>query len=232
MKHLIAAILCAVSLTASAQGVAIYGTDGSRMDIPSSQISSIEFYDKTVLPLTQPEGVDAVDLGLSVRWATCNVGAATPDQPGGHFAWGEVEEKEEYTWETYFDAECEATGLGICGDAHYDVAAAAWGGQWRLPSLDEVQELCDRCTWTWTTQNGHTGCKVVGPSGASIFIPAAGTRQGTKLYLDSAYGSLMTGQLDATNHYYVRSLVFFSDGQHWLDTNLRDFGQSARAVCN
>lgn len=231
MKHILCSIaLFLTSICASAQGVAIFGTDGNRLDIPQSQIRSIEFYETTVLPLTQPADADAVDLGLSVRWATCNVGATRPEEAGAYFAWGEVSEKEEYTWATYFDADCNATQSGISGTATYDAAAAAWGGQWRLPSLAEVQELCDRCTWTWTEQEGHCGCTVTGPNGNSIFLPAAGTRQGTTLYLNGAYGSLLTGTLDTTNHYYNRSLVFYSTSEHWIDTNLRDYGQSVRPV--
>lgn len=232
MKRLLCNIaLFLTSLCAAAQGVAIYGTDGTRLDIPQSQIQSIEFFETTVLPLTQPADADAVDLGLSVRWATCNVGATKPEEAGAYFAWGEVAEKEEYSWATYFDADCSTTGAGICGTADYDAAAAAWGGQWRLPSLAEVQELCDRCSWTWTEQEGHAGCTVTGPNGNSIFLPAAGTRQGTALYLNGSYGSLLTGTLDTTNRYYNRSLVFYSTSEHWIDTNLRDYGQSVRAVC-
>lgn len=232
MKHLLCSIaLLFTSLCASAQGVAIYGTDGTRIDIPKSQISSIEFYEKTVLPLSQPEDVEAVDLGLSVRWASCNVGAQKTEDPGAYFAWGEVAEKEDYSWATYFDADCNTATPGICGNASYDAAAAAWGGQWRLPSLAEMQELCDRCTWTWTDQDGQHGCLVTGPSGASIFIPAGGTRQGSSLYLQGIYGSLLTGTLDADNRFYERSLVFYSTSEHWIDTNLRDYGQNIRPVC-
>lgn len=230
MRQLILTIFALLSLGASAQGVVIYGTDGSRLEISQSQISSIEFYEAAPLPLTQPDDVEMVDLGLSVAWASCNVGAQRPEDCGAYFAWGETAEKEDYNWQTYFDADCSTVLTGICGRADLDPAAAAWGGAWRLPSLAEMQELCDRCTWTWEDRDGQTGCRVTGPSGASIFLPAAGTRQGTQLYLAGAFGSYLTGAIDTDNAFYARSLVFHPEASHWLDAHLRDYGQCVRAV--
>lgn len=90
---------------------------------------------------------ECVDLGLSVKWATCNVGASSPGEYGDLFTFGEIAGGE---------------------------AMANWGGDWRMPNESEIRELTDNCTWTWTTQDGHNGYKVTGPSGESIFLPAAG----------------------------------------------------------
>ena len=128
------------------------------------------------------------------------------------------------------DSDCTALRSSISGTLN-DAAYVAWGDQWRLPSLVEMQELCDRCTWTWCDEDGVTGCRVTGPSGASIFLPAAGVRQGGTGYLSNSYGSYLSGNADATNCYYARSLVFYKDASHWIDTSLRDYGQVARAVC-
>lgn len=217
--------------SAFAQNVTVYSKDGSRTDFKEGEVLSIDFNAPERQPVSAPDNVESVDLGLSVKWATCNVGAKSPEEPGAYFAWAEKAEKSDYNWATYFDTNCETPLEAICGMTDYDVAAAEWGGDWRLPTLAEMQELCDRCTWTWSEQNGHKGCLVTGPSGASIFLPAAGTRQGTQLYLAESYGSFLTGTRDEGNHFYARSLVFFSTSEHWIDTNLRDYGQSVRAVC-
>ena len=62
----------------------------------------------------------------------------------------------------------------ISGNSQYDAATANWGGSWRMPKSTELKELIDNCTWTWTTQNGVNGYKVIGTNGNSIFLPAAG----------------------------------------------------------
>ncbi len=122
-------------------------------------------------------GHEAVDLGLSVKWAMCNVGADKPSDYGDHFAWGEITTKAEFT-----DENCKALGesLGsicgnsICGNAQFDAATANWGGSWRLPTKTEIEELIKRCKWTWTLRGVHNGALVTGPNGNSIFLPAAG----------------------------------------------------------
>lgn len=232
MKYLLTSFLLTFSfLSAAAQSVYIYSKDGGRIDFPEGEVVGIEFAENAKFPLTAPADVAMVDLGLSVRWASCNVGAQCPEDAGVHLAWGELEEKASYSWSTYFDPDCEAPLPSISGRDEYDVAAAAWGGTWRLPTMAEMQELSDRCSWQWTTQNDVPGCLVTGPSGNSIFLPAAGVRQGTALHLDGSYGSLMTGSRDSDNRFYARSLVFFSSADHWIDTCLRDYGQSVRPVC-
>ena len=115
-----------------------------------------------------------VDLGLSVKWATCNVGASRPGDYGKYYAWGEVvsmEEGNESDSRLYVKSKSD-----IRGNSTYDAARANWGGDWRLPTKAECQELLANCTWEWTTQNGHNGYKVTGPNGNSIFLPAAGCR--------------------------------------------------------
>ena len=119
-------------------------------------------------------GHEYVDLGLpsGLKWATCNVGATTPEEYGNYYAWGETISKTEYTKEN-----CVTYGVdidSISDNADYDAARANWGSTWRLPTDPELFELQDNCIWRWTTQNGVVGMKVIGPNGNSIFFPAAG----------------------------------------------------------
>ena len=123
-----------------------------------------------------------VDLGLSVKWATCNVGASRPEEYGSYFAWGETKEKRKYPWNnrvTY------GKGFGdIAGNSYYDAATANWGSKWRMPTAAEIGELVDKknCTWEWTTQGGHKGYRVTSKkNGNSIFLPAVGIRYETSL---------------------------------------------------
>lgn len=121
------------------------------------------------------DGHDYVDLGLSVKWATCNIGASSPGEYGEYFAWGETTPKSKYTERNC--KTCKKKIDDIAGNPKYDAARANWGGSWRMPTEDEMQELIDNCEWIWATQNGHYGCKVASKiNGNSIFLPLAGLR--------------------------------------------------------
>ena len=122
-----------------------------------------------------------IDLGLpsGTKWACCNVGATTPEGYGGYYAWGETEEKSEYSWENYIHCDgsigtCHDLGTYIAG-TQYDVAHVKWGGKWQMPSPEHIMELLDNCSFTWTSSNGVNGAYFTGPSGYAIFIPASGS---------------------------------------------------------
>ena len=132
------------------------------------------------------KGHEYVDLGLSVKWATCNVGATSPEDYGHYFAWGETSPKDEYTEDNSSTYGKQMSD--IAGDAQYDAATANWGGDWRMPTKEEMRELSNNCTWIWTTQNGVNGYNVKGPNGNSIFLPAAGVRFGSSLYEAGSVG--------------------------------------------
>lgn len=109
-----------------------------------------------------------IDLGLSVKWATCNLGAYLPEEPGDYFAFGETKagiiDSELYTHPCV-----EIAGSGR------DMARANWGAPWRLPSKEEFQELIDRCEWRWTVKGSCRGYLATSKvNGNSIFLPAAG----------------------------------------------------------
>ncbi len=116
---------------------------------------------------------DAIDLGLSVKWASHNVGARKPEDRGYFYAWGETEPKDVYdesTYKYYQDGSYIHIGNNICG-TKYDVAHVKWGGKWRMPTLEENQDLASKCTWEWTTRDNTLGMLVTGPNGNSIFMP-------------------------------------------------------------
>ena len=175
------------------------------------------------------EGHEYVDLGLSVKWATRNIGANSPEEYGQYFAWGETTTKAEYT-----EKNCTTYGKtmnDIAGNAQYDAATANWGGDWRMPTKAEMQELVNKCIWDWTTQNGVNGYKVTGPSGASIFLPAAGRRYGSSLYNAGNIGYYLSStpykNYDSSVAYF---LGFDSSSHSMYNFGSRDFGRSVRPI--
>ena len=118
---------------------------------------------------------EAVDLGLSVLWASCNVGATSPEEFGDKYAWGETETKDTFTesnyiWYDPYTLTFADIGKDISG-TEFDVARVKWGGDWRMPTYAELSELKSKCTWIWANVNSVNGFKVTGQNGNSIFIP-------------------------------------------------------------
>lgn len=179
---------------------------------------------------------NAVDLGLSVKWATYNVGASSPEEYGDYFAWGETKPKSSYTVSnsvTYGLSISELKSRGIIGEdgnlvLDYDTANENWGGGWRMPTKDEIIELCNECTWTWTNQNGVKGRKVTGPNGNSIFLPAAGYREGTYRYKAGSSG-LYWSAAPLSDSDGAYDLYFYLDYYPWT-YNVRSYGHSVRPV--
>ena len=193
-------------------------------------------------------GYEYVDLGLSVKWATCNVGASTPEGYGYYFAWGETQPKSTYDWSTY--KWCRGTYYTLtkyCTDSYYgtvdnktqlelsdDAARANWGGSWRMHTDAELTELREQCTWTWTTQNGVKGYKVTskksGYTNKSIFLPAAGCRNGSLLDGAGSYGYYWSSSLCTGDPDYAWCVYFYSDKVS-RGYSSRVFGFSVRPVC-
>ena len=167
-------------------------------------------------------GHEWVNLGLSVMWATCNVGASRPSDYGGYYAWGETRPKSSYDWSNCFDC-LDSKGrkwgtykvggqIRITPSSGHDTARENWGGTWRMPTDAEFGELCDKCEWTCaTSRDGHNGYVVTGPNGNSIFLPAAGGRHGADsvgvgefgVYWSNALGSSLSGRcLSFDNGYH------------------------------
>lgn len=189
---------------------------------------------------------EAVDLGLSVKWATCNVGATSPEKYGNYYAWGETTTKDHYSWDTYkygsnYDAltkYCSDSSYGTDGftdklttlEASDDAATANWGSAWRMPTDNEWLELRNSCTWTWTTKNGVNGYEVKAKNGNSIFLPAAGYYYYIGLSREGGYGYYWSSSLDADRPYYAweADLGSYTVGRYGRN---RYCGCSVRPVC-
>ncbi len=192
-----------------------------------------------------------IDLGLpsGTKWATCNVGSTTPEGYGDYFAWGETTTKETYNWSTYrycngdyntLTKYCNNSSCGNNGftdnlttlEASDDAATANWGSGWRMPTYDEMVELRNICTVTWSTQNGVNGRLFTGPNGNSIFLPAAGYRFGSELGYAGSYGYYWSGSL-YTVYPYNAWYLYFDSGTYGMEQygSYRYCGRSVRPVC-
>lgn len=199
-------------------------------------------------PTGTENGYAYVDLGLSVKWATCNVGANNPEDYGDYFAWGETTTKATYDWSTYkYCNGSSSTLTKYCNKSSYgnngftdnktqlelsdDAAYVNWGGAWRMPSDAEWTELREQCTWTWTTQNGVDGRKVTSKTnGNSIFLPAVGYRYDSSLYGEGRYGYYWSSSL-YTGYPYYAWYVRLDSGSVGRNYYLRYDGFSVRPVC-
>ena len=170
-----------------------------------------------------------VDLGLpsGLKWATCNVGASSPEDYGDYFAWGETSPKAEYTWENSVTDGEQMSDISC--NAQYDAATANWGGSWRMPTKAELEELENKCTWTWTTQNGVKGYKVTGPNGNHIFLPAAGYRIGSSLGFDG-YDGYYWSSTPHDYDFYAYYLRFRDIGEYVSYDGSRYDGLTVRPI--
>ena len=209
--------------------------DGKYTARSISEIDSITFS----LPNVKTIPDNAVDLGLpsGTLWADRNIGADSPEDYGYYFAWGEIEPKSTYNWDTYkwckggyneltkycYDIDNKDT-LEFSDDAatHY------WGYKWCVPAYDQLEELENECTWTWTTQKGVNGYRVTGPNGNFIFLPAAGNRRDSNLNSAGSNGYYWLSSLDYSSTANI--LDFYSDKLGLYDSAARGLGCSVRAV--
>jgi len=238
---------------------AIYISD--RIDFSSEYLGAIvssttfRIFDSFIRPVKDktPENpnnivFESVDLGLSVEWASCNVGATKPEEYGGYYAWGETEEKDDYSWSTYKWCNGNHTSFTkYCLDSNYgdvdnkyslepldDVAHMLWENNWRMPTIDEVHELMEKCSWMWTSINDVTGQKVTGPNGNSIFFPAAGYKLGSEVTDCSSGGRYWSSTLDKSLYRTDGNAYILGFGNTNINANAyrRDRGHSIRAVRN
>ena len=191
---------------------------------------------------------DWVDLGLpsGTLWATRNVGASSPEDYGDYFAWGETTPKDYYDWSTYkwcngsqntMTKFCTKSSYGDNGfvdnktelDPEDDAAYVNWGSSWRMPTLEQFEELYDNCTSEWTTRNGVKGCLVTGPNGNTMFLPAAGSRWYDSLD-DGSNGTYWSRTLHSSGPYGTGSLYFSSGYWYWDCVYARSDGLTVRAV--
>ena len=189
-----------------------------------------------------PANVEAVDLGLpsGTRWASCNVGASSPEEYGGYFSWGETEEKDNYNWNNYTYLEtyekydgytrivCKDIGNNICG-TQYDVAHVKWGGNWRMPTKAEMEELLEQCTTEQTVLNKVQVMKLTGPNGNFIFLPFTGFYDDGDIENEGFCTQCWSGELDSYSSTWAL-VIYNEENYKWVGRYGRNEGNSVRPV--
>ncbi len=224
LRYMLMSMALATASLSYAQGLKVYTTNGEITEFQAADVEKIVFYDDT-----QMEDDGAVDLGLSVKWASCNLGAATPAEYGDYYAWAELAPKEEYSWATYRYANGDIYSITkynndenygvVDGISHMeatdDVATATLGEDWHIPSRAEWQELRDKCEWTWDAE--AVGYTVTGPNGNSIFLPANGYNDSTRggLRMVGEYGYYVTSDVNEQYWYYEDCYAFYAPDEEW-----------------
>lgn len=195
-------------------------------------------------------GHEYVDLGLpsGTLWATCNVGSNTPEGYGDYYAWGETEPKELFDWKSYkygrfiheqyeLNKYCTDSAFGLNGfvddmtllEPDDDVAKACWGGGWRMPTIEEWEELFLNTAGVWTTLNDVKGWRCTASNGNSLFLPAAG------YWWDDAFnadlGLYWSRTINKEFPYRAWGFHFNCDSSHLCGSSDRNRGQTVRAVC-
>lgn len=239
------AVICSAS--AQSQSMVIKLKNGKKMRYPITSIEEIKWItinEYSTKPDATPAGVEAVDLGLSVKWANLNLGADAPSAAGDYYAFGETEPKEEYFWDNYkysngsFDTltkYCTNPESGTVDnkdilESDDDVANVKWGGDWRIPTDAEWTELREECSWKWSTQDGVKGYIVYGTNGNSIFLPAAGTNNYDGLVGVGVHGGYWSRSIREIFSYSAYCVRFNMDNIFRVYHN-RNRGLSIRAVC-
>ena len=196
----------------------------------------------------------AVDLGLTVKWASFNVGAKEPTGYGHYFGWGETEQKSDYSWANYkfrttgdyyttfkFSKYVTDSSYGTVDnksvlDLDDDTASVLLGGNWRMPTNEEWAELRENCTWEWTDNYNGTGIagriitsNKTGYTNKSIFLPAAGRRADTHFYTVGSTGCYWSSSLNKDTPYYAWYAEIHSGGfgEYFTD---RYYGYTIRPV--
>ncbi len=189
-------------------------------------------------------------------WATCNVGATSPEEYGDYFAYGETEPKSDYSWSTYKYGSSSDQLTKYCYDSSYgkdgfndnlvtleasdDAATANWGSDWRMPTKTELEELAIECTWTWTTDYNSTcvagyivSSKAAGNTNA-IFLPAASYRADKDAPSSiGSYGYYRCSSLNtegSPSSAWRLCIYSGSNSNNEISTDDRYFGVSVRAV--
>jgi len=217
-------------------GIRVYamskGTATIRVtDIKSGQEASFTVTVKELCPDGNHPHLINLGLPSGTKWACCNVGATRPEEYGGNYAWGETEEKDHYDWDNYTHCDgseesCHDLGRDIAG-TKYDVAHVKWGGNWQMPSIDQVQELLDNCKSEWTHLNGVGGRKFTSKiNGNSIFLRAGGNWGG---YFPGC-GYYMSSMQSPSRSYNIGGLSFDPSYAHWIIGYGRHQGYKVRPV--
>ena len=218
-------LMLALTLVMQAQTMNVHFKNGTKVEFNSVNVDYVDFTEKPSDPTLTPG--DYVDLGLSVKWASCNLGASTPAGKGGYYAWGETSTKTEYSEKNYayYKEGSGYTDIGknIAG-TQYDAATVNLGKDWRMPTKEEVQELCDKCTFTYGEVNGVKGYYATGKNGNSIFLPCHGYMSYSWVYNGCDFWA--GTERDSDDGYYL----WIYNGKASCNTNSKYYGMQIRPV--
>lgn len=189
-------------------------------------------------------GMAFVDLGLSVKWATCNIGANKPEEYGNYYAWGETQPKTTYEWSTYkYCNGSKNTLTKYCTKNDYgtvdnkttlelsdDIANVVLEGKRRMPTAEEWVELLKKCTLTWIKRNGVMGMEAKGPNGNCIFLPATGYCDDFKNGFDAYYWS-SSYPFEDFPYEAIHTYFFYFEGINYIVySSGRKYGYTVRAI--
>lgn len=166
-----------------------------------------------------------VDLGLSVCWADCNIGASSPEEYGGYYYFGQTEEGDVYEYKSGKYAEQSISGT------LFDVARVKWGGDWHLPTKEDFEELCLKCIWQKDTVKGVVGYRVTGPNGNCIFLPAGGQSNDGNIAGEGDCCLYWSGTLSINSDYHAYYLNAFDRKRRKVDWRACSYGHNIRPVC-
>ena len=184
------------------------------------------------------DGHDFIDMGLSVRWATANVGADKAEAFGDYFAWGEYVTKDEYSWESYslgngdddLSAYCPSDKRTTLSAAD-DVASLSWGDSWSTPTSEQWQELIRECTWEWKEMNGVSGYRVTASNGNWLFLPAAGYKEQVAMTKVKGYYGYYWSSSISDDSYGMADCLRFYRQYREPSSFCRVYGMPVRPVC-
>ena len=247
-KNLIWALLLMVAglQTVKAQKVILYYDGKEPVEVNATELDSISFVEQTYV-----DGYEYVDLGLpsGTMWATCNVGADSPEKFGTFFAWGETSPKQNYSWEDYQHCNrsydkitkyCTDSSFGTVDDKceldpEDDAATVNWGENWQMPSRNQIDELIDHTTAKWTIVNDVEGMMLKSKyNHNSIFLPAGGIYEEVPHYSIGAAGCFWSRTLDGDDNSYAFvlniNIVNDPNGLIGQESYERSYGFNVRPV--
>lgn len=202
--------------------------DGNRIVFDLNEVRSINFENVVVdEPLFESE---AVDLGLSVKWAPFNIGAEKPEDVGNGYTWGSIVGQKYITGkisDEIYDAERKiycGNNKNICGTDR-DVARREWGGKWRMPTANEVKELVDNCKCISKIKNNRSGFEITGPNGNQLFLPIC---YETHFYGTQSYSDIWSGELSDDNNAYRLCACHHVVNSQNIDSTYVNLGEKDR----
>lgn len=210
--------LVAVLVASAIVGVGLYLMLGNE---PKSETP------KRVQEAVEKRGVEAVDMGLSVCWASCNVGAESPAEVGGYYAWGDSEEHATFGWR---DSKSYNRKYPTTLTEDVDIATIKMGEGWRMPTKEEFEELFEKCEWREAERDGCYGFEIVAPNDNTIFLPAVGYKHGTTLYHDGWEALYWSASAVADNDNKRAKALQASNHDRSLQEHYRYYGAQVRAV--